>query len=77
VLREVGLPPAALGWSLAAFNIGVEIGQLAAVVIMVALLAGVRRYDVVWARRVALAGSVAVIASGLFWFVQRVWFSAV
>ena len=76
VLREVGLPPAALGWSLAAFNIGVEIGQLAAVVMMVALLAAVRRYDVVWARRVALAGSVAVIASGLYWFVQRVWFSA-
>jgi hypothetical protein len=75
--REVGLPPAALGWSLAAFNIGVEIGQLAAVAMMVALLAAVRRYDVVLARSVALAGSVAVIASGLYWFVQRVWFSAV
>jgi hydrogenase/urease accessory protein HupE len=76
VLREVGLPPAALGWSLAAFNVGVELGQLAAVAVLVALLAAVRTYDVVWARRCAGAGSAAVIASGLFWFVQRVWFSA-
>jgi hydrogenase/urease accessory protein HupE len=76
VLREVGLPPAALGWSLASFNVGVEIGQLAAVAVMVGLLAAIRRYDVAWARRLAVAGSTAVVASGLFWFVQRVWFSA-
>jgi|KBSMisStaDraftv2_1062788.scaffolds.fasta_scaffold10625_2 hydrogenase/urease accessory protein HupE len=77
VLREVGLPPAALGWSLAAFNVGVEIGQLGAVAVMVALLAAVRRYDVAWAGRFAVAGSIAVSGAGLFWFVQRVWFSAV
>ena len=32
VLREFGLPPAALGWSLFGFNVGVELGQLALVV---------------------------------------------
>ena len=31
VLREIGLPPGALTWSLAGFNLGVEVGQLAAV----------------------------------------------
>jgi hydrogenase/urease accessory protein HupE len=76
VLREVGLPPGALGWSLAAFNVGVELGQLAAVAVAVALLAAVRRYDVVLAERCVVVGSVGVIAAGLYWFVQRVGFSA-
>ena len=31
VLREFGLPQAALGWSLFGFNLGVELGQLALV----------------------------------------------
>jgi hydrogenase/urease accessory protein HupE len=76
VLSEIGLPPAALGWSLAAFNVGVELGQLAAVATAVALLAAIRRYDVVWAKRFELVGSVGVIAAGLYWFAQRIGFSA-
>lgn len=76
VLREVGLPAGALGWSLAAFNLGVELGQLAVVAVAVALLAAVRRYDVVWAERCVLVGSFGVIAAGLFWFVQRIGFAA-
>jgi hydrogenase/urease accessory protein HupE len=76
VLREVGLPPGALGWSLAAFNVGVELGQLAVVAVAVALLAAVRRYDVVLADRCAMVGSVGVIAAGVYWFVQRVGFIA-
>jgi hydrogenase/urease accessory protein HupE len=76
VLREVGLPPGALGWSLAAFNVGVELGQLAVVAVAVALLAAIRRYDVVLAERGAVIGSVGVIAAGLYWFAQRVGFIA-
>jgi hydrogenase/urease accessory protein HupE len=72
VLREVGLPPGALGWSLAAFNVGVELGQLAVVAVAVVLLAAIRRYDVVLAERCAFAGSVGVIVAGLYWFAQRV-----
>ena len=72
VLREVGLPPGALGWSLAAFNVGVELGQLAAVALAVVLLAAVRRYDVVWAERIVVAGSIGVIAAGVYWFAERV-----
>ena len=33
VLGEIGLPPGAIGWSLAGFNLGVELGQLAIVAI--------------------------------------------
>jgi hydrogenase/urease accessory protein HupE len=76
VLQEIGLPPAALGWSLAAFNVGVELGQLAAVGAAVALLAAIRRYDVTWAERCEVVGSVGVIGAGLYWFVQRLGFSA-
>ena len=72
VLREVGLPPGALAWSLAAFNLGVELGQLAVVGALVAVLAAVRRYDVVLAESGAVVASMVVIGAGLFWFAQRI-----
>ena len=74
VLREFGLPSEALGWSLFSFNLGVEIGQLAIVAIVAGALAGIRRYSDRLALRVAVAGSVVVIAAGAYWFVQRVFF---
>jgi len=72
VLKEFGLPQAALGWSLFAFNLGVEAGQLAIVSVVASTLALVRRGSERWAGRVALAGSIAVILAGLYWFVERV-----
>ncbi len=42
-LGEIGLPRAALAWSLVWFNVGVELGQLAVVVTVVALAWVVRR----------------------------------
>ncbi|HSG35746.1 MAG TPA: HupE/UreJ family protein [Sphingomonadaceae bacterium] len=72
VLQEFGLPQSALGWSLFSFNVGVELGQLAAVVPLAFLLAGIRRYRPRWSRRVELGGSILVIGAGAFWFVQRV-----
>ena len=72
VLKEFGLPQAALGWSLFAFNLGVEIGQLMIVVVVAALLLLVRRRSAGAARNVALAGSIAVIAAGVYWFIERV-----
>jgi hydrogenase/urease accessory protein HupE len=75
VLREMDLPGRALGWSLFSFNIGVEIGQLLVVVAAAGALEAMRRWNPDAARRVAVAGSVAVIAAGGFWFVQRVFLS--
>lgn len=72
VLKEFGLPQAALGWSLFAFNLGVEIGQLIIVFVVAAALIAVRRKDVVAAQRIAMAGSIAVAAAGLYWFIERV-----
>jgi hypothetical protein len=74
VLREMGLPGGALGWSLFSFNFGVEIGQLLVVVVVASAITALRsRSD--WAgRQLAFAGSIVVIVAGTFWFVQRLFF---
>ena len=74
VLREFGLPQEALGWSLFSFNVGVEIGQLAIVLVVATLLAAIRRRSDATGYRVAYAGSVVVIAAGSYWFVERLFF---
>ena len=71
VLKEFGLPKVALGWSLFAFNLGVEIGQLIIVIAAAGALALVRRRSASASRRIAVIGSIAVIAAGAYWFVQR------
>lgn len=72
VLLEFGLPREALGWSLAAFNIGVEIGQLAIVVALALLLGLAQRYSQGLTERLVLFGSLSVIAAGVYWFVERI-----
>lgn len=74
VLREFGLPASALGFSLFAFNLGVEIGQLAIVLVVASGLAILALKRPGAARRVALAGSICVSLAGAFWFVQRTFF---
>ena len=74
VLREMNLPTRALGWSLFSFNLGVEVGQLFVVVVVASALMALRSRNEAASRRVAFAGSVAVILAGAFWFVQRVFF---
>ena len=76
VLKEFGLPQAALGWSLFAFNVGVEIGQLLIVAVVAGLLLLVRARSETMNRQLALLGSIAVILAGTYWFVQRVFFPA-
>ena len=75
VLKEFGLPQAALGWSLFAFNLGVEIGQLLIVGVVAGTLLVVRRRSEAAFRQLAVIGSVAVILAGAYWFVQRVFFT--
>ena len=74
VLREMELPRRALGWTLFSFNVGVEIGQLAVVVIVASALAALRTRSEWAGRRLAVIGSVAVVAAGSVWFVQRLLF---
>lgn len=71
VLREIGLPHDALGWSLFSFNAGVELGQaciVAAVAPLLALLSG--RWPTL-ATRVVRYGSCAVVSAGAWWLGER------
>ena len=72
VLRETGLPDRALGLSLFSFNLGVEIGQAAIVVVVSSALMLLRGRNAPLAARLATVGSVAVMLAGAFWFVERI-----
>lgn len=75
VLIEFGLPQAALGWSLAAFNLGVELGQLCIVLVLLSagrLAAQLPSHRVAHAERFLTLASVAVIAAGVYWLVLRI-----
>lgn len=70
VLRELGLPKVGFVSALLAFNVGVELGQLAVVALLipiVALLSRDRRAQAWLLRGV----SVVLLLLSLFWFVQR------
>lgn len=69
-LAEVGLPKASLGVALASFNIGVELGQAALVLVAVPLLALLARRPTL-NQRTVLVGSLAIAAAGGYWFVTR------
>lgn len=72
VLREFGLPDGNLAWSLLAFNVGVEIGQLAIVVPAALALAWLRARAPIVTKRIVVGGSLAVVLAGAYWFVDRV-----
>jgi HupE / UreJ protein len=70
VLLDLKLPTSALFVSLLGFNIGVEVGQLALVLALMPLAYALR--DIQGYSRFALrAGSVAIAAASLGWFVER------
>jgi hypothetical protein len=72
VLAELHLPPDRLAQALFGFNLGVEIGQLAVVVLAWPVLAGLAALGKGRARRaVAEIGSAAIAGLGLYWLVLR------
>jgi hypothetical protein len=72
VLAEAQLDTARLVPALFGFNLGVELGQLGAVALTWPLLRqAARRPDGATHRTLVEAGSAAVLALGLFWFVTR------
>ena len=70
VLREMELPRQALASSLFTFNLGVELGQLAVVVLLWPLLRWVQASS--YATAVTRWSSAVITVCGLGWFVQRV-----
>jgi hydrogenase/urease accessory protein HupE len=70
-LREVGLPHESLGWALAGFNVGVELGQAAIIVAVAPALAWLVTFRPRVQRPLVVYGSLAVAVMGGFWFTQR------
>lgn len=75
-LGELGLPRHALIRSLAAFNVGVELGQLAVATLAFPLLGalGTRfaNRPLAYQRRVLAPIALALVAIGTLWFIQRI-----
>ena len=70
VLAELDLPVSQFAWALLQFNVGLELGQLAIVVVVIALLFSLRRsaYYGTWVIR---GGSMAAMVMGALWLVER------
>jgi hydrogenase/urease accessory protein HupE len=71
-LSEVGLPQRAIPVALAFFNVGVEIGQLAFVAAVLALLALVRSLKLSTPRWTEIVPAYAIGGIAAFWVIQRV-----
>jgi hydrogenase/urease accessory protein HupE len=72
VLAELDLPHYALAWSLAAFNIGVELGQIAIIMVAAPFLLALRHFTPHRVSQTILIGLAGlVVLTGLVWFLQR------
>jgi hydrogenase/urease accessory protein HupE len=71
-LAQSGLPPYGLWPAIGAFNAGVELGQLAIVCVLVPALALLERKRPTFSSTVVRYASLAIIAAGLTWSIQRI-----
>jgi hypothetical protein len=71
-LTALGLPRGEIPLALLMFNIGVEIGQLAFVVLVLLLIRAFKVLQVHWPRALELAPAYVVGSLGAFWTIQRV-----
>ena len=71
LLTELGLPPAHLALALVTFNVGVEVGQVGAVLVAAAALGWLQRHAR-WEDRVRPGLSILLALAGLYWLVERV-----
>jgi len=70
-LTSAGLPPADLPLALLGFNVGVEIGQVAFVVLVLLLERSFHQLEICWPRWVELLPGYVVGSLGAFWTFQR------
>ena len=71
VLSEIGIPTGEFFTALISFNVGVEGGQLAVILLAVVLI-GSFRGRAWYRRRMTIPLSLAIALTGLFWTVERV-----
>lgn len=70
-LSTVGMPKAEIPLALLMFNIGVEFGQLAFVVLMLLVYRSLRVLEFHWPRWVEFAPGYAIGSLGAYWTIQR------
>ena len=70
-LTAMGLPKAEIPIALLLFNVGVEIGQIAFVLLVVLLERAFRMLEIRWPRIVAALPGYAVGSLGAYWTIQR------
>jgi len=70
VLGELGLPTEIKGIALLAFNLGVELGQLAIIALMLPIIFLLRNQPI-YRRTLLQAGSAAIICISLVWLIER------
>jgi hydrogenase/urease accessory protein HupE len=69
-LGDIDIPRVEMPWALLSFNIGVEIGQLASLLVLGLSVTRLRQRS--WfARRAVPVMSAAIVVTGLVWFVGR------
>lgn len=74
VLSEIGLSAGSFALSLIAFNIGVEIGQLAVLAVAWILIASWAANRPFYRKAIAMPASALIGAIGLYWTVERIFF---
>ncbi len=75
-LNEIGLPVGKFYTSVIAFNVGVEVGQVAVIAAMFALMILPLRNKPWYRKRVVYPVSVLIALVALYWTVQRVFFES-
>ncbi|HEX8620146.1 MAG TPA: HupE/UreJ family protein [Thermoanaerobaculia bacterium] len=71
VLRDLGIPRAELATALIAFNVGVELGQLAVIAAAWVLVVSWAQSKPWYRRRLLVPASIAIAAMGLIWTFER------
>lgn len=70
-LAAVGLPQGEIPLALFAFNVGIELGQLAFVAAVIAVMAATERLQVPWPRWAARIPAYAIGGLAMYWFLER------
>ena len=70
-LTALGLPQSEIPLALLFFNVGVEVGQVAFVLLVLAMLSSYRRLEVVWPSWSEPLPAYGIGAMGAFWFITR------
>ncbi len=70
-LTSMGLPPAEIPLALLLFNVGVEVGQIAFVVLVLALERSFRTLEIRWPRFATALPGYVVGSLGAYWTIQR------